>query len=321
MAEPGPIGPIRISTDEFPERARLSRWREVYGRNITHVEIEPLDDRPFHASVTFQALPGLGVAIGSRSDARYFNTKQSVSRTQDHVMLSMATRGFAHVQQLNREVSGGPGSAVLLSGAELGSATLRGDGAFMTLAFPRAAVETLIPDLSSAIVRPIRETNQALRLLIGYLRVLSDSERLTNKDLARAVATHVLDLTALAVGACDEGGEIAASRGLRAARLDAVLRLIRAGFSDPEISPAGIAARLEISTRYLHKLLQETGASFAERVQELRLERAFSLLSGETRAARKVHEAAFDAGFSDLSHFNRVFRRKYGLTPTAARGR
>ena len=35
----------------------------------------------------------------------------------------------------------------------------------------------------------------------------------------------------------------------------------------------------------------------------------------ETRAGRKVAEAAYDAGFSDLSHFNRLFRNKYGLTP------
>ena len=114
---------------------------------------------------------------------------------------------------------------------------------------------------------------------------------------------------------------MAKSRGLRAARLDAVLRLIRAEYADPEISPTRIAARLRISTRYLHKLLHETGSSFSERVQELRLEKAFALLSGKTRATRKVHEAAYDAGFSDLSHFNRVFRRRYGLTPTAARGR
>ena len=130
-----------------------------------------------------------------------------------------------------------------------------------------------------------------------------------------------MDLVVLALGGNRDGAELASSRGLRAARLDAALRLIRTDYSDPEISPTAIAGRLGISTRYLHKLLHESGVSFAERVQELRLEKAMELLSGEAGASRKIHEAAYSAGFGDLSYFNRIFRRRYGLTPTAARGR
>ncbi|WP_291711281.1 helix-turn-helix domain-containing protein [Bradyrhizobium sp.] len=41
----------------------------------------------------------------------------------------------------------------------------------------------------------------------------------------------------------------------------------------------------------------------------------------ETRGEAGVSDIAFDCGFNDLSHFNRCFRRRFGLTPTAARGR
>jgi AraC-like DNA-binding protein len=42
--------------------------------------------------------------------------------------------------------------------------------------------------------------------------------------------------------------------------------------------------------------------------------------------ATAISEIAFDVGFADLSHFNRAFRRRYGMTPsevriTAARAR
>jgi AraC-like DNA-binding protein len=36
-------------------------------------------------------------------------------------------------------------------------------------------------------------------------------------------------------------------------------------------------------------------------------------------ADRKVSEIAMEAGFSDLSHFNRSFRRRFGETPSFAR--
>lgn len=35
---------------------------------------------------------------------------------------------------------------------------------------------------------------------------------------------------------------------------------------------------------------------------------------------RRISDVAFDCGFNDLSYFNRCFRRRFGLTPTAARG-
>jgi AraC-like DNA-binding protein len=54
------------------------------------------------------------------------------------------------------------------------------------------------------------------------------------------------------------------------------------------------------------------------RLNELRLRKAAELLA---RGKGRVSDIAFDCGFNDLSYFNRCFRRRFGLTPTAARGR
>jgi AraC-like DNA-binding protein len=167
----------------------------------------------------------------------------------------------------------------------------------------------------------IPQGNEALRLLAYYADGLLDDESWADPAVLAQVGQNLLDLAVLAIGTDRDSEEAARLGGLRAARLAAVLRRIRADYADPEISPATVAARIGISTRYLHALLQETGSSFAERVLELRLAKAFGLLCGKCGAVRKVSDAAYAAGFSDLSHFNRVFRGKYGLTPTAARGR
>ena len=55
------------------------------------------------------------------------------------------------------------------------------------------------------------------------------------------------------------------------------------------------------------------------RLLELRLRKAAQLLARP--AGRRISDIAFDCGFNDLSYFNRCFRRRFGLTPTAARGR
>ena len=67
------------------------------------------------------------------------------------------------------------------------------------------------------------------------------------------------------------------------------------------------------------ELLHETGATFTERVMELRLQKARAVLS-DPRDARSIADIALDCGFSDISYFNRCFRRSFGDTPGGLRG-
>jgi AraC-like DNA-binding protein len=50
----------------------------------------------------------------------------------------------------------------------------------------------------------------------------------------------------------------------------------------------------------------------------MRLRKAADLLA---HSQTRISDIAFDCGFNDLSYFNRCVRRRFGLTPSAARGR
>ena len=50
-----------------------------------------------------------------------------------------------------------------------------------------------------------------------------------------------------------------------------------------------------------------------------RLVRAYRILTNPLFADRSITSVAFDAGFGDLSYFNRAFRRCYGATPSEVR--
>jgi transcriptional regulator GlxA family with amidase domain len=73
--------------------------------------------------------------------------------------------------------------------------------------------------------------------------------------------------------------------------------------------------------RYLHRLLEPTGRTFAEHLLKHRLERAAALLRDPCHDHLKIGEIARQAGFGDISHFNRSFRRTFGDTPFGMRVR
>jgi transcriptional regulator GlxA family with amidase domain len=126
---------------------------------------------------------------------------------------------------------------------------------------------------------------------------------------------------ALAVGVNGEAAAFAQARGFRAARLKVVLAEIRNCFSQPGFSTDFLARRVGLSTRYIQDLLQETGAGLSERVLELRLQMARSMLAGPNNDGRRITDIALACGFNEAAHFNGCFRRRFGCSPTQYRGR
>jgi AraC-like DNA-binding protein len=91
-------------------------------------------------------------------------------------------------------------------------------------------------------------------------------------------------------------------------------------FADPAFSAAAVASQMDLSARYIQELLQETGSSFTERVMELRLQKARTMLADPRFDRVKIGEIAFTCGFNEASYFNRCFRRRFGASPTQFRG-
>ena len=133
------------------------------------------------------------------------------------------------------------------------------------------------------------------------------------------IASHLVDLITLGLGARADAAEAARRGGVRAVRLNAVLAVLRQRFAEPDFSAQKLALAVGLSERYVNELLYEDGATFVTRVLELRLRMALDFLMRSER--RRIADIAFECGFNDLSYFNRCFRRRFGLTPTAARGR
>lgn len=96
-----------------------------------------------------------------------------------------------------------------------------------------------------------------------------------------------------------------------------VVEVVRAIYADPtqRMSQDELAHRLNMErTRALRCFKAATGQTFREAKRWSALQHAAQLMA----QGSLVRTAAMDAGFADTAHLSRVFRRSFGLTPSAA---
>ncbi|MGH8962366.1 MAG: helix-turn-helix domain-containing protein [Jatrophihabitantaceae bacterium] len=87
--------------------------------------------------------------------------------------------------------------------------------------------------------------------------------------------------------------------------------------TDPQLTPAAIAAQLSVSLRQLYRAFNGS-ESPAALIRRRRLERAAELLASR-RAITNVESVAQECGFASAEYFSRAFRREFGLSPRAYR--
>ncbi len=82
-----------------------------------------------------------------------------------------------------------------------------------------------------------------------------------------------------------------------------------------DLSPQSVADALSMNPRYINKLFEKNGTSLMRWVLKQRLSMAAHLLEVDTGSERTVSAIAYSSGFKNISHFSRVFKDQYGLSP------
>jgi AraC-like DNA-binding protein len=309
---------LHFSTDSFPERHRLAGLRDMFGRQISRMDFEPLTPT-FHADVTLHMLGSLNLASIDHSLMRASRTRELLVDGEDRLVFSIPGGGCV-ASQRNREVSIEPGDAVLASNADVGTFTCSSAAGKSTLiGLSRRELLPLLKDFDGALMARIPRTRPAMQLLTGYVRMLEESSPMA-PELRQAAIAHVYDLAALALGATGDAAEVAKGRGVRAGRLRAAKAFIADQLGRQDLSAATVAAYLAVTPRYVHMLFETEHLTFSEFVIVQRLARAHAMLTNPRFNDRAISAIAFEAGFNDLSHFNRTFRRHFGATPSQVRG-
>src|SRR4051794_20187873 len=149
MAAPHSPNTFRFSTEDYPERDRVAAWRDIFGRTVVNLDIEPLAAGRLHCDATVSVHPGLGLLVGNTSAVHLSHSSDLI--VDDDLSFMIGPTGDWMARQLGRECALTSGDGVLMSNAEVGSMSLRSDTRFITFRVPAAAIAPLVPDFQARI--------------------------------------------------------------------------------------------------------------------------------------------------------------------------
>ena len=309
---------LRWSTEMLPERARFSTFREEFARlNLALDVIDHSGGRP-RIDVTHLPLGPVSVCRVVATPVELIRHKYHLKDSRDQFGLNIVEAGPVQFANADQEHVYEAGSACLVDrGRPLRVFGPRG-GSVKFVTVQAAALKALVAQPEDLSGRPVRP-GPALGLLGRYLRSLASFKETPSSKLATTIGVHLIDLVAATLGPTAEAADMVTERGVKAARLQAILAEVALRFSDPDFDLDNVARALGISRRYAQKLLEETGKSFTEHLAGRRLERALAMLTDRHHLNLAIIDIALAVGFGDVSHFNRMFRRRFGETPSGVR--
>lgn len=95
--------------------------------------------------------------------------------------------------------------------------------------------------------------------------------------------------------------------------------LISQQLDNAALCPSSLASQLHVSLRRLQEVFQVQGTTLTSSIWDMRLDFARGLLLAALSQRESVSTIAYRAGFSDLAHFSRRFKQRYGLSPSEFR--
>ena len=310
-----------FSTVGMDPRRKIEYWNDMACASFTPLVSDPLDLRSFVGRLA-------RTRVGELSAAEVFSDAQIVRHSRSHVARSRLSMFFIHMQlegesvsrQDGREARLAPGDFTLCDTNRPYEIHFAAPNRMFVMGIPDGLIRRHIACPESVVAVPMSGSKGLSSLLSGFLQGFW---RQCREDMDPVVAprmTHaILDLVASAYTVLPQAQSDRSS--LSTAHRIRIVNFIEAHLGDPDLTPMRVAEACKMTPRYLHHLFSNESETVARYILRRRLEECSRALTIPSQRGRTVTAIAFDYGFNSPTHFGRVFRVRYGITPREFRQR
>ncbi|MFF4114435.1 helix-turn-helix domain-containing protein [Streptomyces sp. NPDC001714] len=300
---------------------RAEALRAAVGPSVLWVDVD-------HHAAGAIAARGLIRRVGGLTQFSARTTPLTIRRTlrqtrdgsETRLIVAVQRSGTATVVQNGREAVVRPGDMVLVDSARPFTAVNASGTHHHYFCLPRAGLA--LPDrlLGRITATRLGPANPVAALAAAHLSRLADSCALPESPAApqldRSTVELVRAVIATQLGAADLArGPLEDTLALR------IMEHVRRRIDDPALSAARIAGEFGISVRRLYAVLARSDIELGEWIRARRLEACRADLADPHKLRQTVAAVARGHGFTDASHFGRLFKETYGIPPGEWRAR
>jgi hypothetical protein len=239
--------PLLLSSDAIDERDRFDAWREELMLRVIRVDVDLPDRRNFRTRLRVLNLSNVAIIERRSTPSLVKRTVNMVRDGDDALVFSLPWRNLIEVRAHAEMARARPGEAIITSLNEVSSLGAPDGVRGVSLRIGRPTARSLAPDAERILNRPIPLDRSAFSILSAYLLSLLSSPRGLSHSVARLADQQVRELLAHMFDPAGDFARAEAYGGIRAARLQAVVRDIAIRLAEPDLSAASVGRGLHLS--------------------------------------------------------------------------
>lgn len=303
-----------FSTAATEPQHRSSKWNSAVNEAYFPLELRFQDPVRFNGELSKYELGHVGMSRLTSDPVNYERRRSHIRAAQEEEYLVTLPRATSvEFRQLGRDVRCDPGGFIIERGDEPYRFMYERPNDLYVLKVSRRALAERVRQPDRFCARVIDATTGTAGLFATMISHAQSQLNTLTPTARETIGRQLLELLGLALNDASNTSESGYS-SVRAAHLYRVEKYIRANLKSPDLSPDLIAESCGISKRYLHDLFKDVNSTVSQQIRDQRLVAARDRLQASRDLP--ISEVAYRFGFADQAQFSRLFKTKFGATPS-----
>jgi len=306
---------LKFSTAQAPVPDRSSHWNAVIADAYFPLELQFRNPLKFSGRLSRMPLGHVSLSRLTSDPVNYERRRAHIREArEEEYLITLPRASSVEFRQLGKDVRCDPGGLLIERGDEPYRFLYEKPNDLYVLKVSRRALSERVRNPDRFCAHVLDATSGTAGLFAAMVnQAQSRIDELTGAA-AETIGRQLLELLGLALdeaAGTTGAGDVST---VRAAHLARVERFIRDHLKDPGLSPEMIARGCGISKRYLHDLFKDVNGTVSQQIRDQRLVAARDRLAASR--AISIAEVAYRFGFSDQAQFSRLFKARFGRTPS-----
>jgi AraC family transcriptional regulator, positive regulator of tynA and feaB len=301
-----------LSTSGLAPKKQIQCWSDALTDLCGQFDVDPLEASSFEGRINYTTVSRLKLCQIEASQHRIAHTVSRI-RLSEHpfVKILFQTYGISHFEQGGRHIEIMPGDCLAYDVSCPHTIVSPSLTRHEVVIVPKELLQERGFRLAKMSPCKLSARTGTGRIAYDFVHAAFGEATKLSPYNAVGVADSLIDLLLLPLREADTMFDRAGPEAMYV-RAQA---FIREHLRDPDLSIEQISAALGCTKRYLHMLFSERGMTVSDYMWHARLQNCRHEL--ETQAGKTITDVAFSWGFSSSSHFSRVFRKYFGVVPSA----